>query len=279
MSVRERKERERLARRETILSAAARVFAERGVDGATVEMVAREAELAVGTIYLYFSSRDDLFVSLMAERIGKLRARYLEIRRRGLAPLDELRAIGGAYFDYLRESRGLFLAQLSVTFSRLRLRLSRAAEVEHFEQVRKLGRECFDLYRDSVARWLDAAGARITRAGATRTATVIWAALNGAFLLMDDVKIFRDITGLEASRLLEETFEFQLAAASAAAARPRHQNGNGIKTIVRRARGAADGRAGRNGAHAAAGNGRSPQTERHTAAHNEKLNSPKETGR
>ena len=124
-------ERERLARRETILAAAAQVFAAHGVEGATVEMVARQAEVAVGTIYLYFFSRDDLFVSLMAERIGKLRARYLEIHARGLKPLDELRAIVNAYFDYLRDSRGLFLAQLSVTFSKLSLRLSRAEELEH----------------------------------------------------------------------------------------------------------------------------------------------------
>ena len=273
MSVRERKQRERLARRETILAAAARVFAEHGVDGATVEMVAREAELAVGTIYLYFSSRDDLFVSLMAERIGKLRARYMEIHRRGLAPLDELRAIGRAYFDYLRESRGLFLAQLSVTFSRLRLRLSREAEVEHFEQVRQLGRECFDLYRDSVHRWLDSAGARITHADATRTATFIWAALNGAFLLMDDVKIFRDITGLEASRLLEETFEFQLAAAGAAASRSSRENGNGTRASVRAARATGNGKAARNGVHAAASNGHGQ------SVHKEKSNSPKEIGR
>jgi AcrR family transcriptional regulator len=237
MSVRERKERERLARRETILAAAAQVFAAHGVDGATVEMVARQAEVAVGTIYLYFSSRDDLFVSLMAERIGGLRARYLGIHARDLKPLDELRAIGNAYFDYLRESRGLFLAQLSVTFSKLSLRLSREVELEHFELVRRLGRECFNLYRDSVKRWLSATGARTSNADAARTATVIWAALNGAFLLMDDVKIFRDITGLEASRLLEETFEFQLAAAEAAAAtRPRRSNAGAIKSSAPSAR-------------------------------------------
>jgi AcrR family transcriptional regulator len=237
MSVRERKQRERHARRENILAAAAQVFAAHGVDGATVEMVAREAEVAVGTIYLYFSSRDDLFVSLMAERIAKLRARYREIHACSLAPLDELRAIGRAYFDYLRESRGLFLAQLSVTFSQLSLRLSRADELEHFEQVRRLGRECFELYRDSVKRWLAATNARISGADATRAATVIWAALNGAFLLTDDVEIFRDITGLEASRLLEETFEFQLAAAEAAVRRPTSAGGSGApKTPVRRRR-------------------------------------------
>jgi len=231
MSVRERKERERLARREAILAAAAQVFAAYGVDGATVEMVARQAEVAVGTIYLYFFSRDDLFVSLMAERIGRLRARYLEIHARGLKPIDELREIGNAYFDYLRESRGLFLAQLSVTFSKLSLRLTRDEELEHFERVRQLGRECFNLYRDSVKRMLDATGARTSRADATRAATVIWAALNGAFLLMDDVKIFRDITGLEAARLLEETFEFQIAAAQAAATRPRRSRAGGAKSL------------------------------------------------
>src|ERR1700722_5671559 len=92
MSVRECKERERLARRETILAAAAQVFAKHGVDGATVEMVARQAEVAVGTIYLYFFSRDDLFVSLMAERIGKLRTQAaargeLEAYAAGRGPL------------------------------------------------------------------------------------------------------------------------------------------------------------------------------------------------
>ena len=236
MSVRERKQRERLARRETILAAAAQVFAAHGVDGATVEMVARQAEVAVGTIYLYFFSRDDLFVSLMAERIGRLRARYLEIHARDLKPLDELRAIVNAYFDYLRDSRGLFLAQLSVTFSKLSLRLSRAEELEHFELVRRLGRECFDLYRDSVKRWLNASGARTSDADATRAATVIWAALNGAFLLMDDAKSFRDITGLEASSLLDETLEFQLAAAEAAAKRPKRASAATIATLKAPAR-------------------------------------------
>jgi AcrR family transcriptional regulator len=237
VSVRERKERERIARRETILAAAAQVFAAQGVERATVEMVARQAEVAVGTIYLYFFSRDDLFLSLMAERIGKLRERYLEIHARGLKPMDELRAIGNAYFDYLRESRGLFLAQLSVTFSKLTLRLSRAEELEHFEQVRRLSRECFDLYRDSVRRMLAAAGARSSSVEATRAGTVIWAALNGAFLLMGDEEIFRDVTGLEPARLLEETFEFQIAAAQAAAkvavARPRRSKAGAIKPMPR----------------------------------------------
>src|SRR5713226_1110202 len=81
MSVQERHRRERRARGQAILAAAATVFAKHGLEGATIEMVAREAEIAVGTIYLYFASRDDLYLSLIAERAEQLRARYLDILR------------------------------------------------------------------------------------------------------------------------------------------------------------------------------------------------------
>jgi len=54
MSVQERHRRERRARGQAILAGAATVFAKHGLEGATIEMVAREAEVAVGTIYLYW---------------------------------------------------------------------------------------------------------------------------------------------------------------------------------------------------------------------------------
>ncbi|HLI78444.1 MAG TPA: helix-turn-helix domain-containing protein, partial [Candidatus Binataceae bacterium] len=34
--------------------------ARRGVESATMEMIAREAKVAVGTIYLHFASRDEV---------------------------------------------------------------------------------------------------------------------------------------------------------------------------------------------------------------------------
>src|SRR6266481_6790580 len=111
MSVQERHRRERLARGQAILGAAAIVFAKHGLEGATIEMVAREAEVAVGTVYLYFPSRDDLYLKLIAHRAEQLRARYLEIFARRLEPIDELKMITSAYLDYLRESRELFLSQ------------------------------------------------------------------------------------------------------------------------------------------------------------------------
>src|SRR6478752_2053936 len=55
----ERKAQERQARRRRIQEAARTVFAERGYAGASIELIARAAQLSVGAIYLYFRSEED----------------------------------------------------------------------------------------------------------------------------------------------------------------------------------------------------------------------------
>jgi len=59
-----RKEREKEARREAILNAAASVFVRKGYYEATLDEIATEAEMAKGTIYNYYKDKDDLFISL-----------------------------------------------------------------------------------------------------------------------------------------------------------------------------------------------------------------------
>ena len=65
----ERKAQERQARRRRIQEAARSVFAERGYAGASIELIARAAQLSVGAIYLYFRSKEDLYVSLVEDTL------------------------------------------------------------------------------------------------------------------------------------------------------------------------------------------------------------------
>ncbi len=227
MSVQERHRRERRARRQTILAAAARIFARRGLEQATIGMIAREAEVAVGTIYLYFSSRDDLFLTLRAERIQHLNDRYREIQARGLAPLHELREVVAAYFEYLSESRELFLTQQSVGYAQMRKRLKRRGEIERFDTVMKLGREGFDLWAKSVSRVCETGSINDPQRCAT-VAAVMWAGLNGAFLLTGGDNVFREVTGLSPDHFLEQALDFHLRAAHPSAfgvAAPKPRNG------------------------------------------------------
>ncbi len=85
--------------RERIVTAALRVFGERGFHGATMQDVVRESGLSVGAIYTYFKGKDDLFLAtcdLASGRgLGELAARLA-----GGRTLAERLAIAiGFYFD------------------------------------------------------------------------------------------------------------------------------------------------------------------------------------
>jgi AcrR family transcriptional regulator len=53
-------------RRDEIIAAAKKVFARNGFHDTTIADIAKEAELAYGSVYWYFDSKDDLFRQLIA---------------------------------------------------------------------------------------------------------------------------------------------------------------------------------------------------------------------
>lgn len=77
-STRKRKEREKEARREAILDAAARVLSHKSYYEATLDEIAAEAELAKGTIYNYYKDKPTLFFSLMRRGFDQFQQRVGE---------------------------------------------------------------------------------------------------------------------------------------------------------------------------------------------------------
>ena len=56
-----RRERTRKQHREEILSAATGLFARHGYDGTSMQMIADEAEISVGKLYLHFEGKEDIY--------------------------------------------------------------------------------------------------------------------------------------------------------------------------------------------------------------------------
>ncbi len=56
-------------KRQKILKGALRAFAEKGFYNTKVSEIANEADVADGTIYLYFENKDDLLISLFEDRM------------------------------------------------------------------------------------------------------------------------------------------------------------------------------------------------------------------
>ena len=68
-----------------IIKAATKIFAQKGFFQAKVSDIAKEAQVADGTIYLYFENKDDILISLFEEQMN----RVLEDMKRQISTEDD----------------------------------------------------------------------------------------------------------------------------------------------------------------------------------------------
>lgn len=116
-------------RREGILDAAARVFADRGYAETEVQQVADALGVGKATVYRHFPTKEALFLAALDARMAALDARMVEIRE-GSDPLDAIvRGIGAylAFFDehpevveLLVQERAAFRDRVKPTYFRYR---------------------------------------------------------------------------------------------------------------------------------------------------------------
>lgn len=62
-----RRDRKKAAVRAGIIKAAINLFSRHGIDGVTVEQIAKAADVGKGTIYNYFQTKEDIVVSFMVD--------------------------------------------------------------------------------------------------------------------------------------------------------------------------------------------------------------------
>lgn len=96
-----------LDKREAILRAAIKVFANRGYFSSKVADIAGEAGIADGTVYLYFKSKDDILHSIfdraMTEFIDEGRRQLAEIEN----PVERIRRIAQLHLEKLGADRNM----------------------------------------------------------------------------------------------------------------------------------------------------------------------------
>ncbi|HEY5497350.1 MAG TPA: TetR/AcrR family transcriptional regulator [Syntrophales bacterium] len=92
-----RKEKEFLLRRQEILDEAERIFAAKGFHAATMAEIAQGSGFAIGTLYQFFQGKEDLYVSMVTE---KLQLMYLEIRGAVQAREDTLQKVEALVWSY-----------------------------------------------------------------------------------------------------------------------------------------------------------------------------------
>jgi len=99
MGIQERKVREKERRRQQIIVAAKRVFSEKGFNKATMEDIAKEAELSPGTLYLYFKNKEELYASLSLRILQYLHIRVDHVLKETGEPRQKLASLVEAMYD------------------------------------------------------------------------------------------------------------------------------------------------------------------------------------
>ena len=124
MGIPERKERERLRRKNEILDAAKNVFSKKGFLSATIEEIAQESEVSTGTIYLYFSGKEELYVSLIVESYDLLIEKLRRMGGEGIAPYEALVSMSNTYYNFCKSYPDHYRIMNFIVNERLNLKLT-----------------------------------------------------------------------------------------------------------------------------------------------------------
>lgn len=96
----DRKEHEKDSRRRDILQSAIRVFSQNGFVKTSMNLVADDASLAVGTLYRYYKSKEELYVSIVFDAIEVMHDGLLEIAQSADPPQRKLERVWDYFFRF-----------------------------------------------------------------------------------------------------------------------------------------------------------------------------------
>lgn len=201
-STTQRRERERDARRQAILVQAKSVFAERGFLNATVEEIAERAELAVGTLYRYFQSKEEIYVSLLFEAMNIFYDRIETIRASAAPPDAQLRAVWDFFYEFYQSQPEYYRGFIFLHNEGLRDVIS----PEVMNQINRYAGRNFRQVSQIVQAGMDA---QIFRPVDTRLAVdVMWSLLMGLAQLVETRRNLDAPNGAALDTLHRQAFDW-----------------------------------------------------------------------
>ena len=108
MGAKERRNREKEMRKKQILDSARTLLFEKGIKSTTINQIAKLAELSVGTIYIYYKRKEEIFAELQEEGLELLEKSILENISVETDCRKKLLNAGKAYIEFSREQSDYF---------------------------------------------------------------------------------------------------------------------------------------------------------------------------
>jgi AcrR family transcriptional regulator len=203
MGTEERREREKAARQEAIMESARELFFAKGFSATTMDEIAHKAELSKGALYLYFPSKEDLYVTVLNEGLKILFERMEAVFQLDLPPDQVIRKFGEVryryYLDY-RDYYRIFFFREHRDVDVTRQLLSHKLIQENLEK----GMRSFQRFIGIVQQGIDQ---RIfAPVDPRKAAAAFWGATNGVLFLFEE-ELNKEIIGIDVEELIYYTMD------------------------------------------------------------------------
>ena len=131
-----RRERLKTANRQAILEAARGVFARTGYEATTVRDIIRETQLAAGTFYNYFKSKEEVFNALASSSAMRFRPVLSKVRENTDGFEAFIRGAYRAYFQFLSDENSEAISMGAPHMALIGVRVDTPEMQAIFEEIR-----------------------------------------------------------------------------------------------------------------------------------------------
>ncbi|MCP3953360.1 MAG: TetR/AcrR family transcriptional regulator [Desulfobacterales bacterium] len=177
MGVKERREKEKELRRQTILEAAKGLFFEQGFAATTMNQIAEAAELGKGTLYLYFRNKEELYISLLVEGMALLNTIFEETISDLTGWEKKFMALGWAYYQYSVDYSEFFQISFQFQHGELTANISDELYQKCFQEGLKSLNALSGILEEGMA------SGDIEKQDPMELTVVLWGSLTGLILL------------------------------------------------------------------------------------------------
>jgi AcrR family transcriptional regulator len=182
-------------RRDVLLGAAIRVFGERGFDCATMERIAEEADVAKGTTYLYYDSKQSIYDAALGSGIAELDERTREVIDRAPNFREAISAFMTARAEYFFQHRDFFRMYVAAITRQVTSSNPRASEFQAMvdRQTRRLEQAVARAAARREIRQVDSAATAVAIFDLTRGLIARRMVSTGDFDLAEDVAFLSEL--------------------------------------------------------------------------------------
>jgi TetR/AcrR family transcriptional regulator len=203
MGIAERREREKLQRQQDILNAAEKIIFSKGLNHATMDEVAEEAELSKGTLYLYFKSKEEVYLAITHRGLIILGSMFREAVKVHVSGLEKVFRLGMAFYHFSRQYPDHFNA-LSY------YELKNTEEIENWETVQACscaGQQVLEILIGAIAEGIKDHSIR-PEIDPSRMALVLWGMTAGIIqLVIQKGEHLSEAHAFDLNGIVEESFQ------------------------------------------------------------------------